>query len=380
MVNINTTEAPQRMLNYKTDTGADCLHVVSEAIRDGKPVIKNSTSALNEWNNTPAKLRHPHELPPGPGFPMYYTFKNLGDVTLSRDSHGSQVAVDTENGVYKNHIIGIETVAEREHQLGGGYMGYTEAMSGYTIDNNTVVLPYNQREVSIADSRIRGEATTTSDILAVLKVNDIVIVDGYDNKGQQADGTSNWYHTISPKAGWINAALIKGGLVMTNLKDMTPIASVINTGPNMDNGQSSTDPTIPSYPPTPITPVVTPPATGPVTTPVVTTPIESDPPVTIPVSTEPIIKIDPTQATSLGTDLGVVADASLTAAGRKKLYNIMTIINGVAVPVYGAGATAALFVGGTLGAEIAIGTGVLGVINSIVTAFTTKLASKNVTK
>lgn len=377
MTTINTTGAAERMLSYGTDTGADCLHVVSTAIRNGLPVVKNSTSALNEWNNTPANLRHPGELPPGPGYPMYFTYANYGDVCLSGPNINPMVAIDTENEVYHKGLINYQTIAAREKQLGGKYMGYTEAMSGYTIDN-TPVLATNQRSIAVAESRIRAEANTTSAVLELLPLNTIITVDAYNTLGSMADGTNNWYHTTLPKIGWINAALVKDGLETAGLVDQTPVFT--------------TEPTPITIPPTP---VVTPPATGPVTTSVVTPPKESDPVVSDPIvlspvvnpptviptpAPVPVIAIDPTQGGALGTDLGTVADAALTPAGRKKLYNIMTIINGVAVPVYGAGATAALFVGGTFGAEIAIGTGALGVINSIVTAFTTRLASNNVSK
>lgn len=367
---INTTKAAARMLAYKTDTGADCLHVVSEAIRDGKPVLKNSPTALSEWNNTPTHLRHPGEVPPGPGYPMYFTCANTGDVCLSGPKVNPMVAIDTNGKTYEHGHINYQSIADREKQLNGKYMGYTEAMSGYTIDN-TVKLTKTQREVSINESRIRDEPNINSTILSTLKKDTIVTVNGYTNEGAYADGTSNWYHVTKPKVGWINAALIEGGLVMDDLTNMTNVS-------------------------TPTAPVITSPVTGPVTTdPVVIPPIESEPVVTDPVltnpigtpnpngqvtSTTPIIKFDPTQGSVLGSDLGDVADAALTPLGRQKLYNIMTVINRIAAPVYLAGGAAALFVGGQIGTEIVAGVGVLGVINSLVTSFTTKLASNNVTK
>ena len=90
-------------------------------------------------------------------------------------------------------------------------------------------------------------------------------------------------------------------------------------------------------------------------------------------------KFNPAKADELGDKLGAVAGVALAPDARKKLYGFMTHVNDIAAPVYALGVTSALFVGGEIGGYIAVGTGVLGVVNTIANSFTNRLAKRNVT-
>jgi len=94
-------------------------------------------------------------------------------------------------------------------------------------------------------------------------------------------------------------------------------------------------------------------------------------------NSNPLTNIDPAEANVLGSNLADVV-SKLTPAGRREAYKVATIINTIAVPVYSLGGSAALFIGGTIGADIAVGTVVLGVAVSVLSAFVARLAKANV--
>lgn len=358
MTNINTIEAPERMLAYKTCHPGECLFYVSEAIRNGAPVLRNALTALDEWNATDGKHLAP-SLPPGPGYPMFYTFEQYGDVCISGPNINPQVAIDCENGKYKEGVIGYETVAQREAQLGGRYLGWKDNIAGYDIVN-TPVLSATQRLVGKEPSNIRNKPSTIGNVEKQAPANGVVTFVGYVI-GQAVQGINIWYVTADNLYSWA------GGYTEANVTGLPEITTTPLTSP-----------------PVVTTPIVTPPAVTVSPSPVTVTPTPAPAPVVsppkkvIPMSTTPIVDINSSNAADIGTDLADVADATFTPTGRKKLYNVVTTTSAILTPVYALALASAAFFGGQVRDDILIGTGVTLVVDKIIGAFTTRLASKNV--
>lgn len=230
-----------------------------------------------------------------------------------------------------------------------------------------LVLPANERRVIVNNSRIRTGSTLTAGVLEEVNNDTVLTVDGFTSTGDNVSSNPYWYHVVSPVVGFISATLIEGGMVTTGLNDLSKVTTTPPIAPVTSPPTEVTPPPV-TVAPSPV-PVTTTPAPAPVVTP---------PKKVIPVSKTPIIDINTTNAADVGSDLADVAQVAFTPAGRKKLYNVVTATSAVLTPVYALALASAAFFGGQVRDDILIGTGITLVVDKIIGAFTTRLASKNV--
>jgi hypothetical protein len=118
---------------HGTTIPARCLEDVSTALRRGAPVLRHAGTSDIEWADTPGK--HPGAQPPSAGWqgaPIYFSFSNLGDVGMWL-SPDMGLFIDTANGKYEEGVIGVQSFAQREEQLGGKYLGWSSEISGYDL-------------------------------------------------------------------------------------------------------------------------------------------------------------------------------------------------------------------------------------------------------
>jgi hypothetical protein len=134
MTTLDPTGAANRLLAHSVINPGLCLYYVGRALLQGKTPIQGAPNAATAWGDIPST--HRHGGAPPKDYPAWFSYRNLGDVALG-DGNGGVVAVDTHGGVWHPGVVGAQTIPERERQLGGTYLGWSDWFCGYQIATPT---------------------------------------------------------------------------------------------------------------------------------------------------------------------------------------------------------------------------------------------------
>lgn len=134
---VDGIAAGRTLLSYRNIQAGMCLHYVWQAYKaHGASVSGSWPTAYAAWLSTPGK--HPGDRNPPAGVPVWWGRRNgdggtpndrAGDVVISLG--GGRVACTDYPGWSQT---GSCTIAERERQIGRPYLGWTETILGYPID------------------------------------------------------------------------------------------------------------------------------------------------------------------------------------------------------------------------------------------------------
>lgn len=177
MPTLDVAGASDRMLAYKTDTGADCLVVAADAIKGSLPSLRghSTPSAWAEWEATTGK--HPASETAPEGMPGYWAGAGgFGDVCISRGD-GTWAAIDTLNGVYHKGTISIQTTAQRTRQIGGAYQGWSSEFLGYQLGRSASIAANARRAVNL--SNVHSAPHTAAPVVSKLQPGDVEVYDGW---------------------------------------------------------------------------------------------------------------------------------------------------------------------------------------------------------
>lgn len=124
-------------------------------------------------------------------------------------------------------------------------------------------------------------------------------------------------------------------------------------------------------------PVTDPPVTTPtVTEPPVTTPPVVDPPVVVPPK-EPVTNIDLEKLDDTAVVIAEQASVWLPTATRKKIYQVVSVVGAALTSVGIVGVSISGLIGGTVGAQVALISGIVSTVAGAAGAAAAKLADKN---
>lgn len=138
-MSVNPAGAAKRLLALGHVVPRTCLIVADKVIMQGRTHPRHALTAYGAWRGTPKANRHTSWPAPN-DVPVYFSGAGgFGDVAVS--DNGKVAGIDTHNGVYAEGQVGLQTLAQREHQLGGKFLGWTDDFMGAALHYTPVPPP-----------------------------------------------------------------------------------------------------------------------------------------------------------------------------------------------------------------------------------------------